>query len=326
MIAGERVSDCANCHYQEDNGANSLRIRYSEEWIEKLNIKSIDDVQTKIISYDIRNDNLCNLSCRMCSPNFSSQLEKEFALIPGWGTPKRPVSAGLADVADIETMQYVQVAGGEPTLMPGFRKFLTKAIDAGRTDVKVRINTNATNVNAEIKELLSQFTDLDIICSIDGFDQVNKYIRWPADWETIVNNIHVLTQITPYMAFNVTVSIWNISSLSKLIKFLSAEFPNLPVLLTPVYSPGNKWKYTTFPNKDLAIQDLTELKKYYPNDNSYQANVDFYISEMQKTTIDLVALAEFFKYNDTLDKSRGIRLIDYIPELEDCRALITNQI
>jgi len=324
MLAGERVSMCTSCYEYEDQGAKSSRIWDTQDWFQLLNITTIEEVPTELMYYDIRNDNLCNLSCRMCNPTFSSQIQKEYATIPGWKFDEAPMSFGLNDVVDIDTVKKVYVAGGEPTLMPQFRKFLKRAIDAGRTDIHIRINTNATNVNKEFRDLLSQFTQVEAVVSVDGFDQVNKYIRWPSDWPTWVENVHALLKITPNVSFNITISIWNISSLSKLIEFISAEFPKITPLLNRVYGqPG--WLFTTFPNKELAIEDLKKLRKYYKYDLTYRQKVEFYINEMQNSTVDLVALQDFFKYNDTLDKSRGIHLGDYIPELEACRALITNQ-
>ena len=41
-----------------------------------------------------------------------------------------------------------------------------------------------------------------------------------------------------------------------------------------------------------------------------------------KHTNDLSTLSSFFEYNDMLDESRNSKLIDYIPELEQCRELI----
>jgi hypothetical protein len=49
-------------------------------------------------------------------------------------------------------------------------------------------------------------------------------------------------------------------------------------------------------------------------------------NELAGSDMDLVALKEFFSYNDKLDKLRNVALNDYIPELETCRALITKQI
>ena len=44
------------------------------------------------------------------------------------------------------------------------------------------------------------------------------------------------------------------------------------------------------------------------SDPNYSCNID--------------TLKTFFEFNDTLDKSRNIKLVDYIPELEECRKLI----
>jgi len=38
--------------------------------------------------------------------------------------------------------------------------------------------------------------------------------------------------------------------------------------------------------------------------------------------LDLEKLKAFFEFNDKLDQSRNIKLIDYIPELEAARKLV----
>jgi sulfatase maturation enzyme AslB (radical SAM superfamily) len=327
ILAGERIPHCKNCYEFENGGADSSRLRDTREWVDKLNLKTPEDVKTELVYYDIRNDNLCNLSCRMCNPQFSSQLAKEYKTI-GWiWDQDEPKSFGFNSVVNMDTVKKIYVAGGEPSLMPEFRTFLRRAIAAGRTDVEIRMNTNATNLNREYRMLLSQFSNLNIICSIDGYDQVNRYIRWPADWPTLVENIKGLTEITPHVAFNVTVSIWNIARLSELVEFFEHNFPQSTVLLNKVMYPPAQM-FNTFPNKELALQDLNKLtkSKYYANDGSFRSKVDYYIAEMQNAKLDLVALEQFFVYNDTLDRSREIQLIDYIPELEQCRNYLTKPI
>jgi sulfatase maturation enzyme AslB (radical SAM superfamily) len=326
ILAGERVDHCTNCYEFEDGNADSSRLRDTDEWQHKLSLENYEDVTTDLVYYDIRNDNLCNLSCRMCNPQFSSQLAKEFKII-GWGWEEEPKSFGFNDVVDLDTVKKIYVAGGEPSLMPEFRKFLKRAIAAGRTDIEIRMNTNATNLNKEYRQLLSQFKNLNIVVSLDGYDQINRYIRWPADWDTIVENVRGISQITPNLAFNVTVSIWNIARLSELIEFFEQNFPWSTVLLNKVMFPPAQ-TFTTFPNKELALADLVRLttSSFYARDESFQSKVDYYIAEIQKSDLNLVALRDFFKYNDMLDRSRDIKLNDYIPELEACRNYITKLI
>ena len=61
-------------------------------------------------------------------------------------------------------------------------------------------------------------------------------------------------------------------------------------------------------------------------DESFKSKVDYYINEIIKAPLNIEDLEKFFEYNDVLDKSRNILLKDYIPELEECRKLITKQI
>jgi MoaA/NifB/PqqE/SkfB family radical SAM enzyme len=326
MLAGERVATCTECYKLEDAGTYSSRSRETEPWVEKLKLEYFEDVKPQLVYYDIRNDNLCNLSCRMCSPQFSTQLEKEFKKI-GWQYPIFPKTTSLVDTIDLTTAQKVYVAGGEPSLMPSFREFLVRAIDGGRTDIEIRMNTNATNLNKEYRDLLKHFSNVHIVVSLEGYDKINKYIRWPADWETLIENIHGLFTVTPNVSFNITVGIWNISNLSQLVLFLEQEFPNCgAILLNKIYNPDLQI-FTTFPNKEVALKDLELLKssKFY-QEYVFQSKVDYYIKEIKNSSIDLEALKRFFEFNDTLDQSRNVKLIDYIPELEQCRSYITKQI
>jgi hypothetical protein len=58
----------------------------------------------------------------------------------------------------------------------------------------------------------------------------------------------------------------------------------------------------------------------------FKNKLDYFISKINTTTIDIEKLKKFFDYNDLLDQSRNVKLIDYIPELESCRSYITKPI
>ena len=228
---------------------------------------------------------------------------------------------------DLGTVKKIYVSGGEPSLLPKFRTLLKRAIHEGKTDFAIQLNTNATNTNAEFCELLSHFSDVNVAISIDGFDSVNKYIRWPANWDSMIQNIHRLYAITNNIAFSVTVSIWNISNLSPLVEFLESEFHTNTILLNKVNYPGYM-EFTTFPNITLAIADLMKMTSSYNyiNELRFRTKIDYYIRELTDCRLNETALREFFTYNDALDVSRNINLIDYIPELEKCREYLTKQI
>jgi sulfatase maturation enzyme AslB (radical SAM superfamily) len=326
MLAGVPVDQCQNCYKIEESGGESFRQRDTNEWFNKLAISSPEQAQVELIYYDIRNDNTCNLSCRICHPGASSQLEKEYKLL-NWPVTVADRKTKLSEIIDYSTIQRLYVAGGEPTIMPEFKLFLEKAILHGRTDCELRIITNGTNLNKNILKLLKQFNNLEFTVSIDGFDQVNRYIRWPSDWATLVKNIHELYKLTDRISFNTTVSIWNIYCLSDLVFFLESEFEQPLIMLNEAVSPKpdvdiSPWN---FPDHDTALADLTKLKssQNYAIDPSFANRIDYIINRLQNTTFSPEKLAGFFKYNDALDLSRKIQLKDFLPKLENCKQYIS---
>jgi sulfatase maturation enzyme AslB (radical SAM superfamily) len=327
MLAGVPVDQCQNCYKIEESGGESFRQRDTNEWFNKLDISSPEQAQVELIYYDIRNDNTCNLSCRICHPGASSQLEKEYKLL-NWPVTVADRKTKLSEIIDYSTIQRLYVAGGEPTIMPEFKQFLEKAILHGRTNCELRIITNGTNLNKNILELLKQFNNIEFTVSIDGFDQVNRYIRWPSDWATLVKNIHELYKLTDRISFNTTVSIWNIYCLSDLVFFLESEFGQPLIMLNEAVNPRPNTDITpwNFPNHKLAIADLEKLRnsQSYAIDPSFVDRIEYFINRLQTTEFNPSNLAGFFKYNDALDHSRTIQLKEFLPELENCRQYVIN--
>lgn len=322
MLAGTPVRECQNCYKVEANGGESYRQRDSQEWLIKGEINALEQVVPVVKYYDIRNDNTCNLSCRICHPGASSQLAKEYQRI-GWTVMDTSRTVRLSQVVNYHTVEKVIVAGGEPTIMPEFQEFLTQALKHGRQDIELMVITNATNVNPRVFELLSKFNNVQFTVSIDGYDQVNRYIRWPSDWTTLTGNIHRLRSITQQVCFSVCASIWNISNLSQLVKFLDHEY-NVPVILfneamNP--GPGAEISPFLFPNKQLALADLELCKQStnYATDDFFRNRIDYLIKGITNSKVDQAKLAKFFAYNNQLDASRGIVLKDYIPALDAVR-------
>jgi sulfatase maturation enzyme AslB (radical SAM superfamily) len=322
MLAGIPVKECQNCYTVESNGGESFRQRDSVEWLAKIDVSTLDQIQPIVKYYDIRNDNTCNLSCRMCHPGASSQLVKEYQRI-GWTVIDTSRQVKLSEVIDYNTVEKVIVAGGEPTIMPEFQKFLTRALEHGRNDIELMVVTNATNVNPKVFKLLSEFTNVQFTVSIDGYNQINRYIRWPADWTTLTRNIHQLKTITDHVCFSVCVSVWNVSNLSQLIKFLDTEY-NVPViLLNEAMNPRHNVEVSPFlfPDKELALNDLESCKqsRNYEIDDFFRNRIDYFINGIKNKPVDAIKLANFFTYNDQLDEIRGIKLEDHVPELARAR-------
>ena len=81
------------------------------------------------------------------------------------------------------------------------------------------------------------------------------------------------------------------------------------------------------PNAKLVIDSMEKCKQtttYHRDGKSTKTCIDsLYDHYNSNPTFDKESLKQFFEYNDKLDSVRNVRLIDFIPELEECRAFIT---
>jgi sulfatase maturation enzyme AslB (radical SAM superfamily) len=333
MLAGEYSEKCQNCYKEQDMGFTSTRVHESMDWAAKLNIQSIEDLNKfKIpVFYEVRPSNKCNLACRMCAPHNSHLLDKEFKTI-GIEHPflARPHVWGTYDHIDVPNLlpgARVYSTGGEPTIIPEFYEFLEKCVDLGRTDLDITLNTNAQKISDKLINILSKFDDINLSVSIDGYGKVNDYIRWGSTWDTVVKNIHRLKDAGFYISFEAIPGIWNITNLHLLYEFVDREFPDSTMFLQQTYWNDDSITILNHPNPALVIDSMTKIKQtkmYYTDARDNKSMIDtifdHYSDPNYSCNID--TLKTFFEFNDTLDKSRNIKLVDYIPELEECRKLI----
>ena len=229
------------------------------------------------------------------------------------------------DFVKIENIKKLYVAGGEPTAMPEFYNFVDQCIKDKKTNFEFVVNTNGTKLSDRFKQQLKEFSDFQFIVSIDGFNKLNHYIRWPSDWQKIIDNVQYLKQQNYVVSFNITVSIYNILTLYELLEFFDQVFPATLVHCQFADSKNNMLSALNFPNRDLIINNLTNIQKLkcYQNDPLLQSFIDGVIMHYENNfQLDLEKLKTFFEFNDKLDQSRNIKLADYIPELEAARKLV----
>ena len=158
--------------------------------------------------------------------------------------------------------------------------------------------------------------------SIDGFDRLNHYIRWPSNWVDIVDNIRYLIDNGHVVNFNTTVSIYNVIRLYELFAWFDQSFPEILVHAALAVSDNDILSALKFPDARLAKDRLLPIQqlKCYKNDGLLKSTIDGIISHYDSDPIlDQHKLRQFFEFNDKLDRSRNIQLIDYIPELEQAR-------
>jgi sulfatase maturation enzyme AslB (radical SAM superfamily) len=325
MLAGEKTDLCQKCYRYEQFGADSPRQGLTRDWVYRLNLKSYADVvkNTRLVSYEIFLGNYCNLQCRMCDPASSSLIDSEYAEL-GLSTEKFGiVKHNYLDTVNLDTVQQLNVTGGEPSINQEFYNFLKHCIQVNKTDFEIHMNTNGVALTKEFLSLIQQFRNVKIAISIDGFDRTNQYIRWPTNWEKFKKNVQTLTEyIEPHnYHFSTTLSIYNISQLYPLYEFLDHNYPTALFDMSLVETPSNQQAWN-FPDKQVALDNLNRIKtlKKYHSDEIFNSKINGIVQRIETSKVDYDQLAEFFQFNDLLDQSRKIRLADYIPDLAQCRS------
>lgn len=322
MLEGQSTPECSYCQQVESTGVISPRLSWSKEWLVKLGFNTTESIQVQETHYDIRLGNECNLMCRMCIPKFSNLIDKEY-----YDLNLTDTKYGKIDLADFSMINFaavrqVYVAGGEPTINTNFVSFLQKCVQQ-KAEFEIIINTNAMSLTREFIDLVKQLPNVKFEISVDGFDLVNKYIRWPANWDKLTRNIQTLNEIScGQISFSTVASIYNIGNIYKCLHYLDSTYPYAVKHLGYTFDPilHQPWK---FPNKELALADLKKVHSLlcYQTQPALKSSIDgleAMIVAHQNSPSDLV---DFFKWNDLLDQQRGVCLKDYIPDLENYRPI-----
>lgn len=336
MLEGTLLPEyCGHCYELEQSGRTSPRTSETLQWIYRLGINNITDLKKiqKPAYYDIRPSNKCNLTCRTCGPQDSHLIAKEYHELKIYRKTSYDVSdkdfsrhqAGTFDLVEFDNIHRLLVAGGEPTIMPEFFSFLERCIDTGHTDFEIQVTTNGTTCSDRLKTLVKNFSKFFWVFSIDGFQDLNHYIRYPSDWSSIINNWRYHLSANNTVTLNTTISIYNINTLDMLFEFVDQQFPNTYVNTVSVNTPSYL-SPLLFPDRDSVLRSLERAQKThcYKNSQVAKSNIDYYLGYFQdRSQLDLSKLKTFFEFNDMLDQNRKIYLRDHVHDLEKYRRQCT---
>jgi uncharacterized Fe-S cluster-containing radical SAM superfamily protein len=335
MLEGNRRDDaCTNCYAREDAGFTSARQGANKDFeqvIEVLKNSTASDgyVDPKIVSWDVRYSNLCNLKCRSCGSMFSTTWAEEEGIENG------KIYAIPEDVPDPMISQYDNVekiyfAGGEPLIMPEHFQLLLKLIESGRSkNVTLIYNTNCTILDYKghnLLDLWKNFKWVNIGASIDAIGPRIEYIRKGTRWSVIEKNLHKMfdyrnKQQNLGFYYSPTVSIFNVDHLPDMHRYLIdnglADTQTLflfNILLNPTY-----YSCKVLPNeyKTKTISKIQEHIEWCVANNVLSEVIDKYKSIQQYLSDNSEHLKDFNKFvqeTNALDIKRKESFVDTFPE------------
>jgi len=366
MLSSKWSEECGRCMKEEENGLTSRRQYERVQWkysiIDALkNTKpdgSIDVNKSPTRYYDLRFGNFCNLKCRMCGPSDSNAWFEDWIKLTGKTSFNdtsgevtiEEVNGKLCAVdfdwpnsemfwtqleRNIQYMEHVYFAGGEPMLIERHYEFLQKCIDSGYAEnIMLEYNTNGTTLPPRVVNLWKKFKEVRLGVSVDGMGAVLEYQRYPVKWNKVLKNLNTIDKlpnnIKAWIAFTVTAynvehmidfmkwkiqeSGWtkiNNSAIKPFVTYHVAHNP--PHLNIRVLPDRYKNRITQqFDNFIQWCEDENLDKKYIIAAQGIKNGVCSY---MNNESYYNTHWKEFIEYSFSLDKIRGEKLIDTVPAL-----------
>ena len=227
MLKDQPDKRCWQCYENEKMGLLSDRINSNFNYADKLdwvlntgyNGNSPD---SKPIYWDIRISNLCNLKCRICGNDSSSQWYDD-AKKMGLFTYKERVNRGTKDFDKLlQQLEYaiphldqIYFAGGEPLIMEEHYRILQLLIKYNKTDIRLQYNTNFSQTgykDQDVFEIWKSFTDVHVLASLDGSGKRGELQRHGQVWEQALANRKRMMQVCPDVNFSITptISVFNL--------------------------------------------------------------------------------------------------------------------
>ena len=227
LIDGKEPNCCQNCWKLESKDhtqgtsvrfANASKFPVSK-WQDRVEFAKNNNgyLEQKAFDFQLATGNLCNLACKMCTPRYStaySKFFKKFGITESIDTTfqkdnfversmpldtdyKWPVDNPLVKIFEnnIDEIELIFLTGGEPTLIEENLVFLEHLIEIGACNhIRIHINTNCTNINQRLLNIMQEFKEIWINLSVDGINEIAYLQRTPSNWQQIEKNLDKLMQ------------------------------------------------------------------------------------------------------------------------------------
>lgn len=223
IVNGISSSECQRCYKIEETNDFSERIREVIQFSPAYLNNFVNTGKLKDYTIGIRFGNFCNLACRSCSGAHSST----YAKVTDTHRPDHEVTVQSSQwnnlltytkqIVDDHDLVHVGLIGGETMIQPGavqFTDFLSQLEQSKK--IVLRITSNFTTLNKDILKHIDQFLRVDLTASIDSTGKNYHYVRWPAQFDKIKENIKQYQHIRKSTQALTTFSIASVFSLNNI--------------------------------------------------------------------------------------------------------------
>ena len=339
MLSDKPNKICTYCYKHEESSPFSFR-KYSIEHFGKdfdefvpLTEKDGSMPKFSMKYFDVRFSNICNMKCRTCGAEFSSQWAQEMkqheAVSKDYRIINHADSTGklLDEIKEqVENIDLAYFAGGEPLITEEHYIILEEMIRKGvNKNITLRYNTNMSNFKYKkynVLDLWSRFKRVEISASIDHYGERAEYIRHGTDWAVVESNLKSIRNLD-YIdyQYNTVLSVFNYATLDQFYNYLidkdllrKKDMISIYRALTPTY-----YSATILP-KEIKSESTTKLKKLYDfmiSNDWYQAmHIQDAIKFTNQSDNWLAERENFWHHTKRRDTIRNENFLNVFPELK----------
>jgi pyruvate-formate lyase-activating enzyme len=335
LLNNEWPSSCKSCKFKENQNIQSRRTRTWERKVSRYGEDEAVEMLYKqekpyIRHLEITFSNLCNITCAMCSSEFSSswlKLDKK-ALDSGlsfreFTRPYQSINRMSQEMMEeilshASEFDLVIIKGGEPTIEPLCLEFLQKLGKLNLpNDPLVFIQTNGTRDPSEWLPY-TKGLKLEVGFSLDGWGQVGDWIRG-TDFNQVLKNFRTVAQYPSVQEVTVdfTFSLFNCFHLSdffeKMLE-LKSEIPKLRECAV------FQWVQQFYASPlSLTLESRLKVREQvsliFDKDPSFFLNYENLLKVLELPRLPEASVETAKKWTKFMNESRGFSIFDLQPEL-----------
>jgi len=357
LLAGESPAGCVECAAMEQHQKISgrqrqlLKVGVRVEQFEKTLVSSpwfdtftADTFNQLPQDWQIDLGNYCNSACVFCSPSNSSRLAQEWQTIgliknlppKNWTDNQDLIERFVNTLLQSPHIRYLHFIGGETVITPAFKTILQALVRAGlNRTATIGFTTNLTVWDSQVIDLLTQFRGVNLGMSVESFEIVNDYVRWPSKLPVVLENLdrwqEVAQQHSWLMQLRTTPTLFTVGSLlsvydyawTRRISVESCNFLTEPAFMRPSVLPISyrqpiidrmqSWLDQHSVSGDTVINIRNPNVSQLQNHQDLQSYVN-YLRNMPDESSRLPELIAFLKRIETV---RGNSILTYLPEYEE---------
>lgn len=367
LLAGKSQDMCSYCYKMEQHGKISGRQRqllktgvtvkdferslksspYFSEFEYSYNNQG--NTQEFPVDWQIEIGNFCNNACLMCNEYFSTRLGKDLKRIGAiehevynnWADNPALVDKLIGFLTKIPKLRYIHIIGGEPMIIPAFKKILTKVVESGlASSCSIGITTNLTVFDQNIVDLLAEFNHASIGLSIECLHPINEYIRYGSSYSKTVENLNKWVEAKNLYSnwtveLRTTPTALSILHLDTIYEYAllngcsveSCDFLHKPEFLRPTVLP-KKYRNIVIEKlerfleqNNLVVKENADLIINTRNPGTIESyisqDIASYLHYLKTSDFETYRLPDLNQYITKMEAIRKNNLMDYLPEYED---------